>query len=84
MVKYSLHFNFQVTNNQVEYEALIVRLNLAKDMGVKSLTVKNDLQLVVSQVNGTFKTKVPYLNKYLEKVKALLGNLDHFELERIP
>ena len=31
-----------------------------------------------------YKTKVPYLNKYLEKAKGLLKNFNHFELERIP
>ena len=59
-------------------------MKLAKDMDVKTLTIKNDSQLIISQVNGTYKMKVPYLAKYLEKVKCLLGNFDHFELVKIP
>ena len=70
-------------NNQVEYEALIAGLKLAKDMGVRSLKAKSDSQLIISQVNGMYETKVPFLNKYLEKVRRLLESFDHFELERI-
>ena len=83
-VEHSLCFNFQTMNNQEEYEAFIVGLKLVKDMGVKSLRAKNDSQLVVSQVNGVYETKVAYLSKYLEHVRMLLVKFDQFQLERIP
>ena len=53
-------------------------------MGIKSLIVKSDLHLIVGQFNGTYETKVPCLNKYLEKVKSLLEKSNHFKWERIP
>ena len=31
-----------------------------------------------------YETTVPYLTKYMEKVKSLLESFDHFELKRIP
>ena len=73
-----------MTNNQVEYEALIVRLKLAKDLGVKSLTIRSDSQLVVGQVKRTYETKVPCLVKHLKKVKSLLESFNYLKLERIP
>ena len=39
--------------------------------------------MVVNQVNGTYKKKVPCLTKYLEIVKGFLKSFEHFELERI-
>ena len=42
IVEHSLCFDFQMTNNQVEYEALIIGLKLMKDMGVKSLVVRSE------------------------------------------
>ena len=78
IVEYLLCFDFQTTNNQAEYEAFITSIKLAKDMGVKSLKAKSDSQLVVSQVNEVYETKVPYLSKYLEQVKTLLVGLDQF------
>ncbi|GJW37298.1 reverse transcriptase domain-containing protein [Tanacetum coccineum] len=34
---YALRFRFDATNNEAEYEALIVRLRIAKQMGIKNL-----------------------------------------------
>ena len=33
MLEYSLKFDFKATNNQAEYEALLARLRLAKEVG---------------------------------------------------
>ena len=42
VVEKLLHFGFQTTNNQAKYVALIARLNLVKDIGVKSLTTRSN------------------------------------------
>ena len=42
VVEHLLYLDFQMTNNQVEYEALIVGLKLAKDIGVKLLIAKSN------------------------------------------
>ena len=73
-----------MTNNQAEYEALIAGLELAKDMDVKSLRAKSDSQLVISQVNRVYETKVPHLSKRLKHVRTLLVGFEQFQLERIP
>ena len=78
-----MFFDFQMTNNQAKYKALITGMKLSKDLGVNSLIVRNISQLFIGQVNGTYDTKVPYLAKYLEKVKGPLENFDHFKFERI-
>lgn len=43
------------TNNQAEYEALIVGLELMIDMGVKNVIIRGDSQLVIHQLIGDFK-----------------------------
>ena len=47
MIKYVLQFNFKVSNNKVKYKALIVKLHLAKELGVQGIKVFTNLQLVV-------------------------------------
>ena len=42
MLEYSLKFNFRVINNQVEYKALVVDLQLAKEVGVHILSIGSD------------------------------------------
>lgn len=41
-----------ITNNQAGYEAVNVRILLAKEMGVECLKLKTDSQLVVAQIQG--------------------------------
>ena len=49
-IEQSLRFDFKASNNQAEYEALITGLQLEKEMGANSFTMKSDSQLVTSQV----------------------------------
>ena len=42
----ALKFNFKASNNQVEYEALIVGLKLAKEVGASKLRCYSDSQHV--------------------------------------
>ena len=84
MMDHSLHFDFQTTTNLAKYEALIDGLKLARDIGVKSLVAQSNSQLIISQVNGPYETRLPCLNKYIRKVKRPLEKFDHFETDKIP
>ena len=46
-VEYALRFGFQASNNEAEYEAVIVGLNLAHSMKAYQQEICNDSQLVV-------------------------------------
>ena len=59
-VEQSLHFGFQTSNNQAEYETLIAGLLLAKDVGARKVECKTDSQLMVGQTMGTTKSKILY------------------------
>ena len=51
MLKYVVRLQFPATNNEVEYEALLTGLSLAKALGAKSLIVQAYSQLIIGQVN---------------------------------
>ena len=55
ITKYALWFNFSMTNNEAEYEALLTRLRIARELGVKKLRIYTDSQLVAGQVKGNMK-----------------------------
>ena len=67
--------DFPTTNNEVEYEALIARLDLARAARAKNLVVYCDSQEVTSQVNGDYECKNERMKKYLEHVKDRVNNL---------
>ncbi|GJW19438.1 reverse transcriptase domain-containing protein [Tanacetum coccineum] len=68
---YALRFQFEATNNEAEYEALIAGLRIAEKIGVQSLQVNVDSKLVANQVNGTYIAKETDMIKYLEKLRHL-------------
>ncbi|XP_057724000.1 uncharacterized protein LOC130939958 [Arachis stenosperma] len=80
----SVRFEFPISNNQAEYEALIGGLTLATEVGAKRLEVCSDSQVVTSQVNGSYQAKDPLLQKYLEKVKGLGQKFDEVTVQHVP
>nr|XP_016476642.1 PREDICTED: uncharacterized protein LOC107798190 [Nicotiana tabacum] len=57
-----------LTNNEAEYEALIVGLELARGLDSKVIEIKYDSQLVVNQVYGIFESKEERMQQYMVKV----------------
>jgi ribonuclease HI len=47
---YTFRLEFQSTNNIVEYEALLLGMDIVKDMRNKSLKIVGDYNLVIMQV----------------------------------
>ena len=70
-----VHLDFPKTNNEAEYKALVVGLDLAKTAGATSVVVYCDSQVVISQVNDDYKCKGERMKKYLEQVKKRVGDL---------
>lgn len=46
-LEYAIRFGFKETNNDAEYEAILIGLCLAHALGAKMVKVNNDSQLVV-------------------------------------
>ena len=56
-LKHKICLQYQPTSNEVEYEAFLKGLELAKSVEVRSILILGDSQLVMDQVNGTYKAK---------------------------
>ena len=76
--------NFRASNNQAKYEALIVGLKLAREVGAKRLRCYTDSQLVQGQVANTYQTKEIVLLKYYHIAKTLIDNFKCFKIYYIP
>ena len=53
----SLRLNFSATNNEAEYETLLIGMAMVQRMGGKSVKLFSDSRLVVGQVKGEFEAK---------------------------
>ena len=71
-----IRLNFPTTNNEAEYEALVVGLDLAKATGAENVVVHCDSQVVTSQINGGYKCNNERMKRYLEEVKNQISNLE--------
>lgn len=66
---------FEITNNMVEYERLILGKKVIIVLKIKHLKIYGDSQLVNDQVNNIYNTKYEKLYLYNEVVVDLV---DHF------
>nr|XP_043618825.1 uncharacterized protein LOC122590711 [Erigeron canadensis] len=80
---YALRFEFEVTNNEAEYEALLAGLRISRDMKIRNLQVYVDSQLVANQVKGDYEAKQNTTKLYLQKVRELMECFSHFKIEHI-
>jgi ribonuclease HI len=80
----SFKLDFKTTNNIAEYEALLLGLNSAKEMGMKGLQVFVDADLIIQQVNSTFQAKHVRLKAYRDEVWKIKDSFSIFDISYIP
>ena len=70
-LKHKVRLQYQTTNNEVEYEALLKGLELTRSVEAKSILIFRDSQLIMGQVNGTYEIK-ERMKKYLNRVMRFM------------
>lgn len=73
-----------LTNNQAEYEALINALKAAKGLKKNHLMIYSDSLLLVSQINGNWRTRNPNILALSKKARSLIKGFKHVEVHHIP
>jgi ribonuclease HI len=68
------------TNNEAEYKALIRGLSAAADIGIKSVEIFLDSELVVNQLLGTYKVRNPRLLQLFEEAMTRLRLFDEYAI----
>ena len=57
IIKKSLRLGFSTTNNEAEYEALLMGMSMVQKMGGKVVEVFSDSRLIVGQVKGELEAR---------------------------
>ncbi|XP_049382795.1 uncharacterized protein LOC125847153 [Solanum stenotomum] len=71
------------SNNVVEYQALILGLEMAVNMKQLNLHVFGDSQLVINQLLGSYEVKKPELRHYHDYAQKLIGWLGDETLQHV-
>lgn len=61
----AIRLGFPSSNNEVEYEAILVGLNIALTLSTTKLEIYNDSQLVIGQILGKYEAKDEHMARYL-------------------
>ncbi|MDI6711773.1 MAG: ribonuclease HI family protein [Anaerosomatales bacterium] len=72
------------TNNVAEYRALIAGLQAARDLGIDSLRVRLDSELLVRQMTGAYRVKSAHLKPLHELARTLASTFADVRFEHVP
>ena len=73
-IKQAIRLGFSASNNESEYEAILVGIELAAVISADKLIIRSDSQLVVGQVKAEYESRDPQMAKYVTLVKQRLGS----------
>lgn len=74
----------QVTNNVAEYRGLLLGLKKARELGIKKIRVFSDSELLVRQINGSYRVKQPHLLVLWQEAHRELQQFTSFEVTHVP
>ncbi|KAL0445748.1 UNVERIFIED_CONTAM: hypothetical protein Slati_1702700 [Sesamum latifolium] len=83
-LEFAIKFGFKASNNEAEYEALVIGMRMTHEAGARHLLANSDSQLIVKQVEGTYEAKEESMIQYLQQIKELKTSFDHFQIIQIP
>ena len=72
------------TNNVAEYQALILGLDEALQLGCRELSIALDSQLIVRQIQGQYKVKNENLLPLFQEVQKRLRRLEKWSIRHVP
>ncbi|KAK4400362.1 hypothetical protein Sango_1142300 [Sesamum angolense] len=56
-LEFTIKFDFKASNNEAEYDALLMGMKMAHEAGARDLASYSDSQLIVKQVEDTYEAK---------------------------
>jgi len=74
----------RATNNVAEYTGLLAALAWARLHGVEELSLFGDSELVVRQLQGTYKVKAPHLQPLFLRALALRREIPRLRIQHVP
>lgn len=72
------------TNNEVEYKGMILALGKALDLGATEATVRMDSELVVRQMRGEYRVKMPNLKPLYDIAAEEVERFEKVSFVHIP
>jgi ribonuclease HI len=78
-----VRLKFSASNNEAEYEAMLIGLKTAKKLGANHLQIFCDSQLVANQISGEYQVRDDRMSAYLAVARTLLAKFDSTHIAQI-
>ncbi|KAL0304589.1 UNVERIFIED_CONTAM: hypothetical protein Sangu_3074300, partial [Sesamum angustifolium] len=82
-MEFAIKFDFKASNNETEYEALVLGMRMALDAGALHLIAYCDSQMIVKQVSGEYEANEESMIQYLQQIEELKTKFKSFQLQQI-
>ena len=73
----------EATNNVAEYRAVLLALELARELGAREVEVVNDSELVARQIGGEYKVKNAALRELFVETMRELRQFDRWSVRNV-
>ncbi|XP_074297409.1 uncharacterized protein LOC141628129 [Silene latifolia] len=84
MIVQAVRCEFKATNNEAEYEALILGMQMASGLKVRNLRVYSDSLLVVNHVNNEYVARDSKMIAYLKIATEKKSKFRTFKINQVP
>ena len=84
MIPMAKRLEYEVTNNQAEYEACIFILEALRSMGAEEVTIYGDSMLVIKQASKKWEVREDRLRLYVDYLMTLSLPFVHCEFVHLP
>ncbi|XP_073154221.1 uncharacterized protein [Henckelia pumila] len=83
-IRLAVRLNFRASNNEAEYEVVLIGLRAAKQVGAGRVHLYSDSQLIAQQVNGSYEIKSENFKEYMKAIVEARGFFDEVIFKQIP
>uniref|UniRef100_A0A2N9IYR7 Uncharacterized protein n=1 Tax=Fagus sylvatica TaxID=28930 RepID=A0A2N9IYR7_FAGSY len=83
VLEQAVRLKFSASNNEAEYEAMLIGLRTAKKLGAGNLQIFCDSQLVANQISGEYQARDDRMSAYLTVARTLLSEFDSTHVAQI-
>jgi ribonuclease HI len=73
----------ETTNNVAEYRAVLLALELARELGADEIEVVNDSELIARQIGGEYRVKQEHLKPLHRQVMDELRGFDRWAVRNV-
>jgi ribonuclease HI len=74
----------EATNNVAEYTAVIEGLARAEELGARSVTLRSDSLLLISQLTGRYRVKSQHLQPLHHRARSIAAGFDRISFQHVP